>query len=340
MERINVGNWRQVRTILFMLACATRVAGTPVHTVDVAGLAAGANLIVVGQVESITATGRGTLDYFGTQVGVTQLTITLRADRILKGLSTGQPLAFASLLPDSPIPYRGIPLGQYGIFFLKGQHSNLDVFDPVYPFLPALHNAQIGSGDALNQVTTMLGQVLTSSTPSERDRFDALEALTWLKTPAAGDVLRAAMKQSFGAQRLLIAARLVARNDFVGLEPVATALLHPKGLPHDLLLNLAGSIGGMKDPQAVPTLARLVKANNPDINQYAAAALRQSGSHAALEPLSHLFDDPDLKTRYYAVIGFGEITHQNDWAPAFDEFQQHEEHYLSYWRVWAQTNLR
>ena len=95
----------------------------------------------------------------------------------------------------------------------------------------------------------------------------------------------------------------------------------------------------MKDPKAVPTLAKLVEANNPDINRFAAAALRQTGSSSALEPLSHLLSDPDLKTRYYAVIGFGEITHQDDWAPAFDEFQRHEEHYLSYWRVWAQTNL-
>ena len=185
----------------------------------------------------------------------------------------------------------------------------------------------------------MLGHVLTSSTVSERDRFEALEALTWLKTPAAGDILRASMKQSSGTQHLLIAARLVARNDLTGLEPVATALLHPKGLSDDLLLNLAGSLEGMKDPRAVPTLAKLVKANNPDINRFAAAALRQTGSSAALEPLSHLLGDPDLQTRYYAVIGFGEITHQDDWAPAFDEFQQHEEHYLSYWRVWAQTNL-
>lgn len=116
-------------------------------------------------------------------------------------------------------------------------------------------------------------------------------------------------------------------------------MLHPAGLSQHLLLDLAGSLGGLKDPRAVPTLAKLVKANNPDINRFAAAALRQTGSSAALEPLSHLLGDPDLQTRYYAVIGFGEITHQDDWAPAFDEFQLHEEHYLSYWRVWAQTNL-
>ena len=53
-----------------------------------------------------------------------------------------------------------------------------------------------------------------------------------------------------------------------------------------------------------------------------------------------MLDDPDQWTRYYAVIGFGEITRQNEWAPAFEEFRGNEQHYLAHWRLWAQANLR
>jgi hypothetical protein len=59
----------------------------------------------------------------------------------------------------------------------------------------------------------------------------------------------------------------------------------------------------------------------------------------ALAPLSQLLEDSDLLTRYYAVAGLGEITGQNDWTPAFDEFQKNQKRYLSYWQTWAELNL-
>jgi HEAT repeat protein len=167
----------------------------------------------------------------------------------------------------------------------------------------------------------------------------ALDALAELRTDLARDVLRRVASTASGELRLRAAAKLVARNDIVGLEPVATALLHPEGLSRNMLLDLAGSLEGLKNPQAVPTLTKLVKANNPDINRPAAAALRQSGSSAALEPLSSLLDSPDRLTRYYAVVGMGEITHEDKWTPAFDEFQEHEQRYLSHWGSWARANF-
>jgi hypothetical protein len=309
------------------------------RSVDVAGLTAGADLIVVAQVTTVVQQERTAVDLPGGSAPATRFRGLLRSDRVLKGELIAHDVSFYFVLPDAPMGFHAVVAGQYGIFFLKAFHDGWRFVDPNYPALPAVPNASLPSGAPLDQVTALLGQVLTSLQATDEDCFRVLDALGQLQTDSARAVLRVAMGATSGERRLTIAARLVVRNDLVGLEPVATALLHPTGLSNDLLLNLAGSLGGLKDPKAVPTLAKLVGANNPDINQHAAAALRQSGSLAALEPLSHLLDDPDLKTRYYAVIGFGEITHQDDWAPAFDEFQQHEEHYLSYWRVWAQTNL-
>ncbi len=332
-------NGRSLLLASIITVCMAPMNATPMRSADVAGLTAGADLIVVGQVAKVVQQEKTAVDLPGGSEPATRFRASLRSDRVLKGDFVAQDVSFYFLLPDAPIGFHGVVVGQYGMFFLKASQGRLEFVDPAHPALPAMPNAQLPSAPPLDQVTAMLAQVLVAPQTSATDRFRVLEALSHLQTDLARAVLRQALRNTSGELRLDIARALVAHNDITGLEPVATALLHPTGLSNDLLLNLAGSLGGMKDPKAVPTLAKLVEANNPDINRFAAAALRQTGSSAALEPLSHLLSDPDLKTRYYAVIGFGEITHQDDWAPAFDEFQRHEEHYLSYWRVWAQTNL-
>jgi len=324
---------------LIVIGCLVPMNPMPTRSVDVAGLTAGADLIVVGQVVTVVQQERTAVDLPGGSTPATRFRGSLRSDRVLKGDLSAPVVSFYFLLPDAPIGFHGVEVGQYGVFFLKFSQGGWEPVDPAHPALPAVASAQLPLGTPLDQVTVGLGQVLIAPRAADADCSRVLEALAHLQTDLARETLRQALKSTSGELRLTIAGMLVARNDITGLEPVETALLHPAGLSQHLLVNLAGSLGGLKDPKAVPALARLLKANNPDIDRFAAAALRQTGSSAALEPLSHLLGDPDVQTRYYAVIGFGEITHQNDWAPAFDEFQQHEEHYLSYWRVWAQTNL-
>jgi hypothetical protein len=325
---------------LIVTGCLAPMNSTPMRSVDVAELTAEADLIVVGHVAKLVQLESTAVNLPSGSIRATRFRASLRSDRVLKGDLTVQDVPFYFLLPEAPGGFQSVVVGQNGMFFLKTSQGRLELVDPAHPALPAVLNAQLPTGPPLDQVTAMLAQVLVAPRTSDADRFRALEALSHLQTDLAGKALRVGLTNTSGELRLNIARALVAHNDITGLEPVATALLHPMGLSNELLLNLAGSLGGIKDAKAVPTLAKLVEANNPDINHFAAAALRQTGSPSALKPLSQLLADPDLQTRYYAVAGFGEITHQNDWTPALDEFQQHEEHYLSYWRVWAQTNLR
>jgi HEAT repeat protein len=194
-------------------------------------------------------------------------------------------------------------------------------------------------GAPQDQVTVALGQVLTGAQVSDADLFVALDALGRLRTDLARDTLRQALKTSSGNVHLDVARTLVARNDIAGLEPVEAALLHPSGLSSNMISNLAGSLGGLKDPKSVPALKRLIETNNPYVVKGAAIALRQSGSGDALEPLSRLLNNSDEQVRYYAVVGLGEITKQDEWTPAFDEFRDHEAKYLSYWRDWAASDF-
>lgn len=222
---------------------------------------------------------------------------------------------------------------------MKRATSAYRVSDPVYPFLPVVPGERLSNGSPLDRVIAKLGQTLTYEHSTEFEISSALDALAAIQRKSATEALRHALETTAGDLQLRIASKLVARNDTSGLDLVEKALIHPAGRSNYLLANLAGSLGGLKDSRAIPALKRLLETNDQHIIRGAAIALRQSGSANALEPLSHLLNNGEEQVRYYAVVGLGEITRQDEWTPAFDEFREHEAHYLSYWRDWAASNL-
>lgn len=266
---------------------------------------------------------------------------TLDTDQVLKGNPGSQRVHFQFSMPDAPSGYRPILQGQYGIFFLKRlANSELKECDPFYPFLPAVPGGPVSSGSPLDQVAAKLGEVLIHRGSTESEISSALSALVTIPARSATEMLQHAMETSSGDFQLRIALKLVARNDISGLDVVERALLYPAALPNNFLLSLAGSLAGLKDPRAIPMLERLLGTNDPHIIKGVAIALRQSKSADALEPLSRLLNGSDEQVRYYAVVGLGEITGQDEWTPAFDEFRTHEAKYLSHWREWAASNVQ
>src|SRR5258708_2206189 len=316
------------------------IKSTVIRTLDVASLTSQADIIVIGQIISVTDRGPTTLDLGGGPIPATDFEAVLQVDQLLKGSPHAQNLFVDFVLPQMPIGIQGVASGQYGLFFLVALQNQLRFTDPMHPSLPAVRNVRLPPGAVLDQVTVALGQVLTAPQVPDADLFWALDALGRLKTDLARDTLRQALRSSSGNIRLDVARTLVARNDIAGLGPVEVALLHPDGLSSNMISNLAGSLGGLHDPQAVPSLSKLIASSNAETRLGAAIGLRQSQSAAALIPLSHVLNDMDPRTRYYAVVGMGEITKQDEWTPAFDEFLNHEAKYLSYWRDWAQSNLQ
>jgi hypothetical protein len=333
---------RCLLAIPIIVACVAPYAiPIPVHSLDLEKASAEADLIVVGRVLAIEEMENTSLEVTsGTVVLATRYRVTLRVDRVLKGDLSSQDLLFEFLVPEVPTGLKGVDSGQYSIFFLKRDQNRWVFYDPTNPALPAVPNGELPPGTPLDRVTATLAQVLASTNSTDKDYFEVLSALGRLRTDFARDLLRQALERSSGRLRLDIARTLVARGDIVGLAVVEEALLPPGGLPENLVASLAGSLRGIKDPSAVPNLSKLIVSTNSQVRLGAAVALRQTASAAAIEPLSHLLSDSDSEVLYYAVVGLGEITHQDEWTPAIDEFREHEKRYLTYWREWARSNSK
>jgi HEAT repeats len=325
--------------LLAFLFATPGLNSTVVRTLDVASLTNQADLIVVGEAISVVDHGPTTIDFGGGPLAATDFIMDLRADQVIKGAPHGQTLTVDFTVPQTPVGIQGVISGQYGMFFLSTAGSRFRFTDPMYPSLPAFPIVKVSPGSALNQVTSVLGQVLESTSASESDRLRVLDGLGRLKTDVSRATLRHALNSPSRGIQLDTARTLVASNDSAGLALVENALLHPEGLSEQMVSNLAGSLAGLKDPRSIPTLRELLKTHDQQITRSAAIALRQSGSAEALGPLSGLLGNSEERVRYYAVVGMGEITGQDEWTPAFDEFHDHEAKYLAYWRDWAQSNL-
>jgi len=327
------------KTVLCALTLLSQSFSSPIHPTDVAELTRDADVIVVARATKVSSQGKGGLALANGTVPAERYVAQLKIDRVLKGKVDEPLLSVQFFLPDALVGMRGVVEGEYAVFFLKSAATGFIFLDPVRPSLPAIPDSVSPSGDTLDQVTTALAQVLNSSGSSKSEFAVALDALARLNTPLAGQKLRDELSNPDPDRSLRIAITLVGRSDIGGLDKVENALRSPDAVSPELVQDAAGCLAGMKDPKAIPSLSRLLTLNNPEINRGVAVALRQTGSTSALPPLSKLLNDRNPMTRYYAVIGFGEITHRDDWAPAFPEFQQNPARYVSYWQTWAEKNL-
>src|SRR5579859_860930 len=316
------------------------VTGSPVHSFDLEKATTQADLIVVGRALNATEVENTTLELAGGAiVTATRYRATLNIHHVIKGDFNFPDLLLEFLIPESPVGLKGVDSGQYGIFFLKKDQNRWTFFDATNPWLPAVPGSETPTGAPLDRVTSLLVQVLESSGSTETEYFQALTALGRLRTDLSRELLRQALARSSGRSRLYIARTLVAKDDVAGLPVVSQALLEPDGLPGNIVEGLANSLRGLKDPNAVPSLSKLTASSNGRIRLGAVVALRQSGSATAIPALARLLNDPDKEVLYYAVVGLGEITHQDEWTPAMQEFSQHEKRYLDYWRRWAQAHF-
>jgi hypothetical protein len=326
--------------VISALAIMIQSAQTePVRQLELKPLITSADLILVGKITAVIPGQSDVITMNGRDVNVIRMTAVLRVDEVFKGKVAKEILRFRFYVPEAPSSQiRTVPEGQYGIFFLRQHKGFVSVADLTYPYLRAIPGRHSQS-DPLDSVTVALGQILISTDMPNDERIRALDGLVTARTDLSKQILVNAMNSSTGELQLLIAGGIVGSGNISGLPVVENALLQSKDIPKGLISFLGGSLAGLKDPKAIPSLIRLMVVKNPQVRVGIVSALRQTGSNAAVEPLARLLDDSDPLVRYYAVVGLGEITHQDEWTPSIDAFQENSKYYLSHWREWVAVNI-
>src|SRR5439155_21785516 len=168
-----------------ILFASVPVESTLIRPLDVASLTSQADIIVIGEILSVTDHGPTNLDLGGRPIPATAFEATLQVDHLLKGSPHAQNLFVDFVIPKVPIGIQGVVSGQYGLFFLAAFQNELRFTDPMHPSLPAVRNAKLPPGTEQDQVTIALGQSLVAPQVPDVDLFWALDALGRLKTDLA-----------------------------------------------------------------------------------------------------------------------------------------------------------
>jgi HEAT repeat protein len=251
----------------------------------------------------------------------------------------GDFLSFAFTLPDAPVGYRGIGVGEFGVFFFRKVGVGLEILDPYYPFVVAAPGGPPVAGSVEEQVVAEVAQVISYPGSTRDGRIQAVIALQAAGTATAVAALKQAAGSSDVRARVFALSALLERGDLSILPSIeALALSSPTGRDEDLMMRVGAALGRVRDPRAIPALKELLNAPSVWVRRGAAAALHNMHDPKAVKPLASALFDSDQQVRYYGVVGLGEITGQNEWTPSIANFDQNEKKFLDHWREWARQN--
>jgi len=310
-------------------------------TMDVSALIRDANLIAVGEVTDVWEDGQEEYQVNGISESGRLMRARFGIRRVLKGDAVDE-LSFTffrSNLGDSG--FVGVDKGEFGLFFFRNSDDGLIFASHYYPKIIAGQEECVTAGEPVDRVVGELACVIQSPTSAVFDRLSSLRALATVLAPSATEVLRRAVRELHPPFDLLAAIYLVQRNDISALPLVeegarTSPTLEVSDKGHSIFeYHWGGALAGIKDPAAIPTLARLLTVADSEIRQGAVAGLRNTGSEVALEPLSQALYDSDIWVRWNAVMALAAITHQKEWYPFYDAFKDNEQLYLDYWKAWA-----
>ncbi len=310
-----------------------------VSPLDLNALTNDADAIVIGRVRSVEARGRANREVAGRTIEVQPKIANLAINRVIKGDIPTPELKFEFPILEHSLVYGDIELSRLAMYFLrKNEDGSYAVLNPNYPFLGVASDSILPEADALDRVVAVIGSPLKEPKSSLAERRLAVHLLRSGETESATAILRLAAKDSDPVVRLQALSALTARNDISMLKTVEDTLLHPKpGIEDYLLRNLSAALEGIKEPQAVSALNRLLRSSNVNVRLGAARALRRLHVSDAIDGLVLALEDSNREIRYEGVIGLAEQTGQLDWAPAIDTFWNDEQYYLQHWKAWAKS---
>lgn len=199
--------------------------------------------------------------------------------------------------------------------------------------------------------------VLQEKGASEGDRALALNTIEGFHNDQATEILRLAVREETGETQMSAAAALIGRDDLLALSVLEGPLMqgkmftgtilpttsltpsegngvHIAGFGHIGSRNFGASLAGVKNPDAVPILVRLMAAPDAETRRGAASALRNFHSSASTDAMIAGLNDTDEIVRYFSVCTLMELN-GNPHYPAVSIFEDDEQSYLDHWKAWA-----
>jgi hypothetical protein len=302
-----------------------------------------ADLVVVGRVRTRNQKGWTTVHVGTATLQARDYVVNLEVEKYLKGGPAGNEFNFTFALSDTPVGHKGVPVGQFGVFFLGHSQLGYKILDPYYPYVPAAPGAPGVDGSCTDRVTGELAYVFESPDPSVESRwarFDAVRALETLQSSRSTAALRKATRDKDSLVRIWAMSALLSRNDLSMLEEVEKLRPIPSE-PHvqNLTAQLRFGIERVRDARAIPQLARLLQNRDVNIRRGAISALRGIGGEEVVKALKAALENTDDEVVWTAILGLAEITGDLDHGPgAQEEFRgKQKEQYLNYWLNWAKS---
>ena len=336
------------RVLLFLTLLPTMVflgdrrgCSSLAPVMDVSALIRDSKVIAVGEVTDVSEGGQDVSQFDGISESGRLMRARMLIRRVLKGDVVDE-LSFTffrSNLGDSG--FVGVDKGEFGLFFFRDSNDGLVFISHFYPKIIAQEEECVTAGEPVDRVVGELSCVIQSPSSAVFDRLSALGALASVSASSATRVLQHTTRELRPPLNLLAAIYLVQRNDISALPLVeegarTSPTLEVSDRGHSIFeYHWGRALGGIKDPVAIPALARLLRVDDSEIRQGAVEGLRNTESEEALEPLSQGLYDSDFWVRWNAAMAMAAITHQKEWYPLYDQFKENEQIYLDYWKTWA-----
>lgn len=338
---------------------AISLEGAPVPTRNLRSLVESADVVVSGVV--IGTSAQGTV-LIGAPHNTTATVVVaeLMIDQIVKGTPAAEALgnggrslffrfARPTTLSEPRLPqtqqspgltrYANVELGVPRMFFLKRTAGVYEVVSPLYPSVVTVPDVRATSATPFDRVVEAIAGVVSSSTASPETKREAIQALYGIQSDLVRATLTDALREIDDRVRLSAAAVLLSTGEMAALPVAEAELLSPRfASDSELVQNLrVGLRDGIKDPQAIPALGRLLRgSSDPDTRRAVSFALKEMKAMAAVPVLLSALDDSDLLVRYHAVMGLAAATNQTRGSPSLAAFRSDEQKYLQQWRGWAQ----
>lgn len=327
-----------VTAAIFLCAAGS---GTPIRPVTLDELVQRSDVVVTGHVTAVTTQGRTTVHTVGGLPVQGQVyTAKIAVEQVLKGPDDLSVLECEFVLPDAAIGFRGVGASTDAMVFLVTKNNRYQFTNPYYPALSVVPLNEVRGVEPMDRVIGALSAVLDSPAATVQAKSEILALLPTASAPAARATLRNMLTRSDRRLRLPAAAALIQVDDADGIKVAEDALLNPINSDEPHLTNdLRAALGAskIKNPSAIPSLSRLLGAEDVETRRVAASALRRTGLPGAISPLILALSDSDIDVQYSAVMGLSEITGKLSGAPSVALFRKDPEPFVTYWRNWART---